>query len=82
MDIDFDIDEWLSGLSYWYLDDDVTSYQGIEVSVNTTHSNYDKYVEQTVYLVAYNVTYRRTGVKIIEYERWVDDSWNDWELID
>ena len=75
-----DLDKWLEEIVNDYIYDDVTELNGVMVCITTYSYHYDNDVSQTMYLPEYDVTYKRTGYKIISYERYIDDHWYDWEI--
>ncbi len=63
------------------IDSNTTVVNGIPVSVCDHVYDYDEVVTQTLYAGAGGGMFKRTGVKEISYERWVDTNWFDWHHV-
>ena len=53
---------------------------GFEVSVNEESSRHSEDVVMEMYLIDYNLSFRREGTKEISYDNWVDTWWCSWVL--
>ena len=72
-------DEFIKLLSSADIDEDTKEVEGISVSVFQEHDRDSREISQTLLANGINATFKRAGLKVISYERWVETNWFDWD---
>lgn len=73
-------DDWLKKLESADIDSNTTEVDGRQVSVWQDDSIHSTSVSQTLYVTGTELSFSRSGVKVVSYDRWTDTDWFDWEV--
>lgn len=73
-------EQWLLILENAEIESDTTFINDQEVFVDQDSYSYSTDLTQTITIIGTNLRFVRHGYKVIEYDRWVDSNWFNWDL--